>query len=56
MARPKKGAGEHYRTPIRSVRVPDDIWEAAKAEAAERGETVSDVILRALERYGRQKR
>lgn len=37
--------------PARAVRVEDALWEAAKAKAAERGETVSDVIRRALERY-----
>jgi predicted HicB family RNase H-like nuclease len=39
--------GEHPR----AVRVPGELWDAAKAKAAERGETVSDVIRRALERY-----
>lgn len=39
--------------PARSVRVPDDLWNAAKERAAERGETVTDVILRALRRYTR---
>jgi len=39
--------------PNRAVRVPDDLWHAAKARAAERGETVTDVILRALRRYAR---
>lgn len=39
------------RTPLRAVRVPDDLWAAAHAKAAEKGETVSAVLLRALERY-----
>lgn len=39
------------KTPPRSVRVSDDLWSAAKAKAEERGETVTDVIVRALERY-----
>ena len=38
-------------TPPRSIRIPDPLWEAAKAKAAERGETVTDVVVRALERY-----
>lgn len=38
-------------TRIRSVRVPEPLWEAAKAKAAERGETVTDVVVKALERY-----
>lgn len=38
-------------TPARSVRVGVDLWAAAKAKAAERGETVTDVLVRALKRY-----
>ena len=38
-------------TPPRSVRIPDELWQAVKAKAAERGETVTDVIVKALERY-----
>lgn len=37
--------------PARSVRVPDDLWRAAKERAADRDETVTDVLVRALERY-----
>lgn len=40
-----------YGERARTVRVPDDLWTAAKGKAAERGETVSDVLRRALERY-----
>lgn len=40
-------------TPQRSIRVPDDVWEAARAEAESRGETVTDVIVRALKRYAK---
>ena len=40
--------------PARNVRVEDTLWDAAKAKAAERGETVSDVIRRALQRYVRR--
>lgn len=40
-------------TPHRSVRVPDDLWQAAKRKAAERGETLTSVIIRALVRYVR---
>ena len=40
--------------PARAVRVEDALWHAAKARAAERGESVSDVIRRALERYVRR--
>ena len=37
--------------PIRTLRVPDDLWDAAKGIAAERGESLSDVLRAALARY-----
>lgn len=37
--------------PTRAIRVSDGLWHAAQEKAAERGETVSDVVRRALERY-----
>ena len=37
--------------PARSVRVEDELWNAAMARTAQRGETVSDVVRRALRRY-----
>lgn len=39
------------KTPKRSVRVPDGLWEAAKQKARERGESVTAVIVRALKEY-----
>lgn len=39
------------KTPLRNLRVPDDLWDAAQAIAAERGESVSDVLRAALTRY-----
>lgn len=39
------------KTPLRSFRIPDALWAAAKAKADEKGESVSDVVRRALERY-----
>lgn len=39
------------KTPLRSVRIPDDLWQQAQAKAAAKGETVTDVIRSALERY-----
>ena len=39
------------KTKARSVRVSDDLWEAAKVRAEQRGETVTDAIVRALRRY-----
>lgn len=41
------------RTPNRGVRINDALWTAAATIAAQRGETLSDVIRRALERYVR---
>ena len=40
---------------LRSVRVPLALWEAAKAKADERQESISDVIREALERYVKRK-
>lgn len=42
------------KTPKRSVRVPRDLWMAAKNAASDNGETVTDVIIRALVRYVRE--
>jgi phosphoribosyl 1,2-cyclic phosphodiesterase len=39
------------RTPIRGIRVPDELWAAAQQVAADKGETVSDEVRRSLERY-----
>lgn len=38
-------------TPLRNIRVSDHLWQAAMTKATERGETLSEVIRRALERY-----
>lgn len=39
------------KTPLRSVRVPDALWNAAKARAAQDGRTVTDVIVAALQDF-----
>jgi predicted HicB family RNase H-like nuclease len=39
------------KTPTHSVRVPQDLWDAVRAKAKRQGETVTDVIIRALKRY-----
>ena len=41
-------------TPRRTIRVPDDLWGLAQARAEERGESLSDVIRKALVRYVRR--
>jgi predicted HicB family RNase H-like nuclease len=43
------------KTPLKSFRIPEDLYRAAQRKAAEKGESVSDVVRRALERYVRQK-
>jgi hypothetical protein len=41
------------KTPARSVRVPEDLWQAALVRSQEKGETVTDVLVRALRDYTR---
>jgi hypothetical protein len=43
------------KTPNRAIRVPDELWKAAQAKAAERGENISTVIRRALLLYAHEK-
>ena len=45
---PSKGTARH------TIRITDELWEAAQAVAEERGESVSEVIRSALEEYVRQ--
>lgn len=40
----------------RSVKVEDELWDAAKAKADERGDVLSEVIRDALKRYVRSKK
>jgi predicted HicB family RNase H-like nuclease len=51
MARPATG-----KTPLRNIRVPDDLWQAAKEEAAAEGRSLTDVILGDLHRYVTRRR
>lgn len=37
--------------PARTVRVPDDLWDAARELAESRGDNVSNVLRDALRRY-----
>lgn len=39
------------KTPLRAVRVPDELWKAAQAVAKARGETLSEVIRDCLSAY-----
>jgi predicted DNA-binding protein len=38
-------------TTPRAIRIPDDLWQAALEKAEANGDTVSDIVRRALERY-----
>lgn len=40
---------------MRSIRVPERLWSEAKAKADARGESISDVVREALERYVRRR-
>lgn len=39
------------KTPIRGVRVPDEEWRPAQAKAKRQGETMTDVVRRAVRDY-----
>lgn len=39
------------KTPARSVRIADDLWQAVKDKAAREGRTITDVIREALRAY-----
>ncbi|QHC65086.1 hypothetical protein GSU69_19730 (plasmid) [Rathayibacter festucae] len=39
------------KTPLHSVRVPTDLWQAAKTRTADRGTNISAIIVTALTRY-----
>ena len=39
------------KTPIRTLRVTDELWTAVQAKAAEQGITVTSVIIAALEKF-----
>lgn len=41
-------------TPIRAIRIADELWRKAHLTANQRGETVSDAVRRFLERYTKQ--
>lgn len=51
MVRPATG-----KTPLRNIRVPDELWEAAKVEAKEEGRSLTDVIVSDLHRYVNRRR
>jgi hypothetical protein len=40
-------------TPLRNFRCPDETWQRAKRTAEKRGEPLSAVLVRALEKYAK---
>lgn len=51
MARPATG-----KTKLRNIRVPDELWNAAMAEANKEGRSLTDVIVSDLHRYVNRRR
>jgi hypothetical protein len=47
--------GSYNLTPRRTVRISDEVWQAAQKRAAERDESVSEVIREALVKYAKRK-
>lgn len=43
------------KTPLHSFRCPDELWDAAKAKAEERGENWSEELRKMVERYVKRK-
>ncbi len=39
------------RTPVRNLRVPDDVWDTALANARAEGKKLTEVIVAYLKRY-----
>jgi hypothetical protein len=39
------------KTPTKTFRCPDDLWNPAKAKAASEERTVTDVLIKALQEY-----
>lgn len=55
VGRPRKRPEDRYTTPAKSFRpYPPELWERVKAKALANGETVTDVLNRALEEYDRK--
>lgn len=54
MTEKKRGRPKTGQTPIRGVRVPDEVWNDAKAKAEAEGKNVSDVVNDCLRRYLRK--
>lgn len=44
------------KTPIKCFRIPEDLYREAQQTATKRGESLSDEVRRALQRYVRRNR
>jgi hypothetical protein len=44
------------KTPLRNIRVPAELWDAAMKEAKAEGRTLTDVIVSDLHRYVNRRR
>lgn len=42
------------KTTVKGVRIPDDLWDAVKAKAAEDGRTASEVVRDLLTQWVKQ--
>jgi hypothetical protein len=51
----KRGRPKTGETPRKTVRVPDAVWDEAKAKAEAEGKTVSDVVNDCLRSFLRKK-
>lgn len=45
------GMPNQPKTPLRNIRVSDELWNAVKQKAAAEGRTISDVVRELLEKY-----
>lgn len=46
-----KGRPSTGKTKHKSMRIPDGVWQAAKAKAASEGRTMTDIVTGLLQRY-----
>jgi predicted HicB family RNase H-like nuclease len=49
------GVPNKPKTPHRTFRIEDELYDAVKAKAAERGESVTDVVTDSFRRYLKRK-
>jgi hypothetical protein len=54
VGRPKKRPEDKYVTPPKSWRPPPELYERVKRKGAERGDSITAILTRALEDYDRK--